>query len=504
MNPFQPGGIITKETAYCPRPDLETRLREAVDGRERLALLGERSTGKSSLVDVNLRRWGVPYVRVDLMRLASREDLIDRIHRALDHTKEERLQKRAGWAGNVWASARRGLTGKVEAEVPGLKLAVEGAGREDRTSLPGALERIARESRTVNGMVVFFDEFHEIATLPDGEGERVLGVLRGAIQGHRETAYLFAGSNAREMWEMFSNRALPFANTAQTTVVEAIPHADFLRWATGRFTEGGRTLSPQAGLLMLNKGGAEMDALQRIAHAFWAESSPGQVIDEAVAHRALSVVLATYAPFGGALLDRATEAQKRALLGVAVFGGHEAFGSDFLRQTGLTKAGAQKAFAAFTDERSGILEAHRGSVRFRDGLLGEWMASQHDVVKHLFRHVPEREQSQYPALLQVPTVSQIALPLGDETGAALQRWSAWKTEWPNASDTRRREIDELVSRDARFISADGQQSAGIAFRRAARDYVEGKISNADLQRYLGRLNRGGNDPTPKPSVGLKP
>lgn len=504
MNPFQSGGIVTKDTAYCPRATLETQLREAVTSNERVAWLGERSTGKSTLIDFNLRHWEVPYARIDLMRLASREDLVERIHRSLDAAADMRATQTAGRAGTWWTNIKRGFNAKVEAKVPGFGgVSIEGA-KEERQTLGGALERINRESRSLNGMVVFFDEFHEVvSSLGEKEGNQVLGLIRGAIQGHRDTAYMFAGSDARQMWMIFTDRSQPFANTARTIRVEPIPNKEFLEWTSNRLKEGRRELMPEAGVLMLEKGRGQLESLQKIAHAYWSESSPGDRIDGVLAEKSLRVVMGNYEMIGGDLLDRSTEAQKRLLLGVATFGGNEVFSSDFLRRSGLTKTQVQNGLEQFGESRGGYLDNRRGDVQFRDALLREWLIRQEDMLRHYFRHVPDRERTLFPALSDSQPRQGVLRFEQSPEDVLIPRMNVLRSEYAAASQENRAKILDYVNKTSKGMVSEVTNSTGIAFRRAVRDFVEGKIGEPELLKKTGALKNAKDHPLKSQSQGIK-
>jgi len=78
-NPFIFGQVLGAGAPFCARPQLERSIRETVDNRQRLVLLGDRRMGKTSLVEHTLADGDSLLVSVDLLGLASVEDFMDRV-----------------------------------------------------------------------------------------------------------------------------------------------------------------------------------------------------------------------------------------------------------------------------------------------------------------------------------------------------------------------------------------------------------------------------------------
>jgi hypothetical protein len=83
-NPFVYGRVLSVNDAACARMQYEKAILETARNQGRLALVGDRRLGKSSLVERTLEAHKLPVLRWDFQKVLSLEDLIRRAAEDLD------------------------------------------------------------------------------------------------------------------------------------------------------------------------------------------------------------------------------------------------------------------------------------------------------------------------------------------------------------------------------------------------------------------------------------
>jgi uncharacterized protein len=194
----------------------------ALAGGSSVVLAGARRTGKTSVCDAvlgRLGRRGLYTLGVDLFRIATAPELAEALvagaianrsalRRALHQTR--RAGRFVGGALQTSAVVRSKAQLGEELEIafqPGL------AARDPESYLDYALELPARiAAADGKQMVVFFDEFQEIASpqQPYGDADRLTKRMRAIFQRSNDVSCLFAGSIEHLMRDLFtpSHRAL--------------------------------------------------------------------------------------------------------------------------------------------------------------------------------------------------------------------------------------------------------------------------------------------------------
>lgn len=191
-------------------------------GGSSVVVAGPRRTGKTSVCDAvlgRLERRGVYTVAVDLFRVATAAELAEALvaktvaNRSTLRRIVHQTRRSGRFAADVVGTsavikAKAQLGEELEvALVPGL------AARDPDRYLDYALELPGRIAQADNKqIVVFFDEFQEIASpqSPYGEPDRLTKRMRAIFQRSGGVSYLFAGSLEHLMRDLFTptHRAL--------------------------------------------------------------------------------------------------------------------------------------------------------------------------------------------------------------------------------------------------------------------------------------------------------
>jgi len=96
MNPFRYGEVVVDKD-FCPRPELLAALREHIEASRKVVVLGERRTGKTSLIFEAARRMsGLRMIYAQLWAVKSVADVADRLIKGFSTA-----QSKGGWIERV-------------------------------------------------------------------------------------------------------------------------------------------------------------------------------------------------------------------------------------------------------------------------------------------------------------------------------------------------------------------------------------------------------------------
>jgi hypothetical protein len=371
INPFIFGQVLGPRSPFCARPDDERALRETVASKQRLVLLGDRRTGKTSLVKHTLADADIPLVEVDLLGLASVEDFMDRLLARLEAVLANRLPLTKHTPPLVKEALS--AVSSLRVSLPFVQIEAKPAKASSVMQAMGLLSRVSQWKP----LVVFFDEFQEITDrLDQKSSNHLLGVLRGEIQRHDNIAYIFAGSARNSLGDIFTASGSPFYQSARILEISDIPQKDMSRFISSQFARGDRTLDTGVLDVIFNLAGSNPNDIQQLAYHIWARSAPGQIgLNELRA--ALVTLLAEIGRAGERVIGAATPSQRRVLFALSLCEGEtDVFSMDFLELAGLrSPQSVGSAINPFLSSMIAVLEKNGGKVRFRERFMRLWILS---------------------------------------------------------------------------------------------------------------------------------
>lgn len=391
-NPFVYGRVLSVADAACPRPEYESAILETVRNSGRLALVGDRRLGKSSLVERTLRVYGQPVLKWDFQKLLSVEDLIRRCAEDFDAFVRDLspiARRVTPWLREVGVGIR---SIRVSYHGSGAMIHV-GAPTDHLKRLLGYVAQVALRKR----FSLFIDELQDARDrLPDRHGDAVLGILRSEIQRLRIPCF-FAGSFRASFRGLFTSEASPFFESARLMEVRAIPAEHFRGFLRERFTEGDLRASPEIVARIVEIGGDSPNDIQHLAHEIWSSCTRPTVEIEEL-QSALGKVLADVAPLGEDWLARLTGRQTRALLATALFEHLGAGTAEFMRSIGARSSGAvTSALRPCIQGSEPIVEKAGARYRVRGRYLRMWLCTQRHLIQELIPSL--RSDADYRAAL---------------------------------------------------------------------------------------------------------
>jgi chromosome segregation and condensation protein ScpB len=249
----------------------------ALVGGTNLILAGPRRTGKTSVCEAALARAarrGCYSARLDLFRISDAAELAEALAVAViaNRSPARRLVRRARELGRAALSATQAAAVlKLQGQLgEGVELAITPgwAAQDPQRALDLALdlpERVA--SADGRRMVVFFDEFQELASErhPYGHPDQVTKRMRAAFQRSVSVSYLFAGSIEHVMRDLFGPNQRAFSGFGGFHALRPIAAQDWARGLTQRFEADDCALEPAALQRIVELGAGHPRATMRIA-----------------------------------------------------------------------------------------------------------------------------------------------------------------------------------------------------------------------------------------------
>lgn len=279
-NPFQYGRVLSSHELVDRTDELQT-IRETIRESGKLFVVGPRRFGKTSLLTAvaeESRKAGDIVLNYNAEAYPDFEGLLTKIIEEaaaqLSGSNEKRVDKLktyfrslrpeiglsfapTGWKATLGVNFASEVSGQT-------KLLVE--------ALDG-LENLAADQKEDIRTALMIDEFQEIVSADGLSAEKQ---IRSAIQKHKHTAYIFAGSATRMLREMVTSHKRPFYRLGKVLDIDKIPRSEFNRFLTDKFT-GGDFFEPKLDLqekiklttLILDLAEDVPYNVQMLAHDLW-------------------------------------------------------------------------------------------------------------------------------------------------------------------------------------------------------------------------------------------
>jgi uncharacterized protein len=375
-NPFVYGEVVPA-AAFVDRDDELKRLVTDLASGQKVFLISPRRYGKSSLMrrafDV-LERRGTLTVDVTVSSYSSYVAFLEGYARAV-LSAATRWERALVWLREAIGVTRpevrveRGARGSTSIAVtfPAMH------GSRDVSRLAAEVfelpDRLAAERR--RPVVVALDEFQAIHAFNGGSVEET---LRAAVQRHRQTGYVFAGSEPSLMERMIGPRR-PFYKAGPVMRLGKIPPDVFAPFIESRFVRSGMRVEPGFGVAVLDLAGHLPYDVQRLAHETWDDARAARLkrVGLEHLHETLHRLLAEQGLVYESAWQRLTLAQRSALRAVVLEEGRELLSADTRQRHRLGGASTvQAALTALAREDLVTRDASRWVVV--DSLMREWIA----------------------------------------------------------------------------------------------------------------------------------
>lgn len=234
-NPFKFGDPVEGEY-YLQRPELAKTVRQFLDNRIHVILIGPRRFGKTSFV-LNLlkeQERGVASLFIDVFNITSHRDFLQQILRALRNKKTWGMHLQ-DWLKTIpRLKPRLTLENDPASGIPSLSLSTEVSSdkdvKETIQDVLAALERLGGH------VIVAIDEFQKIAEIEDKGW--LEATLRTQMQQLKNVAFLYTGSRKSVIHDMINSSNRPFYRSCQPIEFPSLG-PEFTDWVVKRFAKVG-------------------------------------------------------------------------------------------------------------------------------------------------------------------------------------------------------------------------------------------------------------------------
>ncbi|MCD6347196.1 MAG: ATP-binding protein [Bacteroidales bacterium] len=311
MNPFQYANIVEGDFFYDRKKELK-RIVQTLEGGNNLVLYAPRRYGKSSLVRKALKvleNKNIKTVYLDFMSVYSRETFIKNYTKAIaeneDVSVDKTLKKIARFLKGIVPSVSFDSYGN-----PSFSIArIEGAD-EERTLLE-VMDLPEKLASAQQKWVVAFDEFQEITTL---NGESFEKQLRSVIQHHQNVSYLFLGSRAHLLKDMFNNKNRAFYNAAMLMNIDIIDQPESVDYLMTHFGNDGIETTRETANYIVEKAFGIPYYIQFIAAEIWQSViNDGKVVTKEIVDESLKQIILLKSDYYWELTGKQTNYRKKVL-----------------------------------------------------------------------------------------------------------------------------------------------------------------------------------------------
>jgi uncharacterized protein len=370
QNPFTYWHVVG-EGSFCNRKKELAELTSIMEQGGRAFLYAERRVGKTSLVQLALsklpRKKYIP-VYIDLWTIDSEESFITSVAKAVSASLDTSIDKAVRSAAQIFTHLRP-TVGLSEQGLPqfSFELTKSGKHEQELEDVLNAPERIAEKGRSV---VIVFDEFQQIASIP---GDAIERKLRSIIQHQRRVSYVFMGSRKHMIQEMFLKGSKPLYRSATQIHLGPIHEQDWQPFIAKRFEQAQKNISTQQIQSLVEATQGHPFYSQYLSHVLWDLCPAGSSVTDNMLHEALEIVLQREDYAYGMLWQSLTRGQQKLLKALAVEGpGAKPYASMFLEKHRLGSASSvQRNIRALLDKD--VIDQEASSFIIVDRFFGFWL-----------------------------------------------------------------------------------------------------------------------------------
>jgi AAA+ ATPase superfamily predicted ATPase len=379
-NPFKFGSDIARgRTYFADRESEMKKLRDWLKEGERVVVFCSRRLGKTALI-VNalddLSKEGYLTAYLDVSTTPSKSLFVSK-YRSL-FIEEKTREWFIDWI-------RRNLP-KIKVALGEAKLDLSELSKEE---LDEAFDKILDlpqqlASKYKKKVVVAFDEFHEIGSLDSGSAENL---MRSKFQFHDRVTYVFSGSKAHLLQDMFESKGKPFYKSAQMFELQKIPRELYSKFITRAFRSSGITIKEITVDEILSRTELNTYYTQQLCHEIWdvCKLDGRTSVEHQDVERAIDQVISNQSAVYEKIWEDLAPSYRKVLIGMVrhnLSGDQQLWSKEFRQENRLSVGSIDKAIKHLTDD---YLIEKRSQERANSGASGGFAIPDPFFVKWLSR-----------------------------------------------------------------------------------------------------------------------
>lgn len=390
-NPFEFGRELGADELVNRREELAL-VEQTITSSGKLFVIGPRRFGKTSLLKTSAeksQKKGNIILRYNAEAFAEIDDLVKKIIEDSAKFLKGNVEKIGEQIKTYFKSLRPELSFSVtqtewkssigvksEKADGGIKLLVE--------ALDG-LEKLAAE-QSQQKVALIIDEFQEILA---NNGITAEKQIRSAIQTHKHTAYIFAGSKTRLLTEMTTDASRPFYRLGMLLFIGELPRPEFSRFLLDKFTFGDFFSSKtdeearrDLTLKILDLAEDVPYNVQMLAHSLWNRllqiktASPEKAfLSENLIDETLEKLIRQNDPFYTQVWNGLTTIQKKVLTAVVEENGQSLQSKKVTSKKDVSPSSMRRSLESMVLQDILRQEEQNGVIRFRfeDPFFAHWI-----------------------------------------------------------------------------------------------------------------------------------
>jgi len=377
-NPFEFGGELKASSLIDREKELDLVIRTIEDGGK-LFVIGPRRYGKTSILaaaEEKLADSGVAVLRYDAEVYESLGQLAEALLAGAAKQLTPTLEK----AGDLIKRFAARLKPQVDYDLTEQSISIS-LGISDKaanktlpllTDVLNIIEKMAQT--TQRHAAVILDEFQQVIEEGGATAERQ---IRGTVQRHHNTAYVFAGSKTRLLADMTNDPARAFWKLGSRLFLGPIPREEWRTFLDRGFSGSGFKTQPAAVEHILDLAEDVPFNIQQLANMCWEvlRTSGGGTLVTARVEEALVELVTRENPSYTQLWNSLTRQQKFVLKAVIEEGGVNLRSAEVLARYGVASSTMHKMLKTL-DARGVVREEEKiGSIRYRleDPFFARWL-----------------------------------------------------------------------------------------------------------------------------------
>lgn len=390
-NPFEFGRELGSDELVNRLDELEM-VHQTIQASGKLFVIGPRRFGKTSLLKSATEKAvknGAIILRYNAEAFAEIDGLVKKIIEDSAKFLQGKIEKTGEQIKRYFKSLRPEISFSVTQSEWKSSIGVASSTSTGNIGILvdalNGLEELASEQKEKR-VALIIDEFQEILSQTGIVGEKQ---IRSAIQTHKNTAYIFAGSKTRMLTEMTTDPSRPFYRLGTLVFVGTLPRTEFSRFLLDKFTFGD-FFSPKSNVEeQLNLTLKILDVaedvpynVQMLAHSLWNRLSQIKVgspetafLSEKLIDETLEKIVRQNDPFYTQVWNSLTAIQKKALSAVVRENGQNLQSIKVMEITKVSPSSIRRALESLTAQDILRQEESLGIIRFRfeDPFFAHWI-----------------------------------------------------------------------------------------------------------------------------------
>ena len=368
-NPFVIGNYAG-EHYFCDRVSESKELIDNILNGRNTVLVSHRRIGKTGLIchcfeqpEIN-KNYNVFFV--DILATTSLQEFVLALGKEIIQTLKPKSKKFVDYFKNIFVSLRGGFKIDAQTGEPSFEI-----GLGDIESPETTLDEIFKYLENADKpCVVAIDEFQQIGYYPE---KNVEALLRTKIQHCPNCNFIFAGSEADVLINMFNSQDKPFYKSATFMEIGRIDIEKYIEFAIGLFAENKKKISESFVEKAYNSVDGVTLYVQFIMNELYQIVPQNGAVNDEIYDKALNILLDKQSFVYTNMFSDMTLRQKEVLMAMAMDeGGSEVMSSNFIYTYNLkSSSSVQSSLKGLITKK--IVAKENGSYVISDRLFKLWL-----------------------------------------------------------------------------------------------------------------------------------